>query len=732
MRRHPGKEEDMRRLNAMTSAGLLLSFTVLSACGAERPDTGAPATRKAPVTDAYHGVQVVDDYRWLEDWTNAEVRQWSESQNAYARSILDRFESRGPIADRVQELRTDSESFFMLASRKGKLFAMKRQPPKQQPFLIVIDSPDDLAAARTVVDPNLLDASGRTTIDFYEPSWDGDLIAVSLSKGGSESGDVHIYDSNGKATGEIVPRVQGGTAGGDVAWAADGKGFFYTRYPREGERPSADLFFYQQVYFHTLGGSPDADRYELGKELPRVAEIRLNAHPNRTLVTASVQHGDGGHIEQYLRAANGKWRRLTDGSDRILKVLFGSDDDLLLLTTLGAPRGKILRMPIADPRVKAAQTVIPEGDGVIASDFWEGDASPVVSGSRIFVPYQKGGPMEVKAFNLAGAPQPSPQALPVSAVSALAPFHDDLLFLNASYLEPPAWYRFSAKTAKTEKTRLTPKTAVSFDDAEVIAGTATSKDGTRVPYFVIRAKGTAGQTVPMIVSGYGGYGVSNAPVFNPINRMLIDQGIAVVQTVLRGGGEFGDEWHAQGRLARKQNVFDDFSAVLMHLIESRQTSSDRLAIMGGSNGGLLMGATFTQHPELARAVVSRVGKYDMLRVELSPNGEFNIPEFGTVKDAAQFHAMHAYSPYHHVRDATAYPAILFMTGANDPRVDPMQSRKMTARLQASGTRRPVLLRTSGNTGHGIGTPLDERILQDVDVYSFLFHELGVTFRSEDR
>jgi len=268
----------------------------------------------------------------------------------------------------------------------------------------------------------------------------------------------------------------------------------------------------------------------------------------------------------------------------------------------------------------------------------------------------------------------------------------------------------------------------SFDDAEEIRKSAVSKDGTKVPYVIIRPKGST-KNLPTLASGYGGYGISRTPFFNRMNRLLLDQGFAVVETVLRGGGEFGETWHEDGRLTRKQNVFDDFAAVLKRLIDDGDTSPERLAIIGGSNGGLLMGATFTQRPELMRVAISSVGIYDMLRVELSPNGAFNIPEFGTVKDRGLFTALHAYSPYHHVRGGTQYPAILFLTGANDPRVDPMQSRKMTARLQASGTKRPVLLRTSGNTGHGIGTPLDARIELDTDIYSFLFHELGVKFQA---
>jgi prolyl oligopeptidase len=340
--------------------------------------------------------------------------------------------------------------------------------------------------------------------------------------------------------------------------------------------------------------------------------------------------------------------------------------------------------------------------------------------------------MELKSFDLSGKGQPTPQILPISTVAEMISIGDDLLFNNVSFTVPPAWYRLSTKDGKTQKTSLVTPSPFTFDDVDVIQETATSKDGTRVPYIVLRPKGSAGKKIPMIVSGYGGYGVSTTPGFSRMNRLLLDQGIASVETVIRGGGEFGEEWHENGKLAKKQNVFDDFAAVLKQLIDRGETSPEQLAIIGGSNGGLLMGATFTQNPELVRAVVSAVGIYDMLRVELSPNGAFNVPEFGTVKDESLFKALYAYSPYHHVQDGAAYPSILFTTGANDPRVDPMQSRKMTARLQASGTKRPVLLRTSGNTGHGIGTPLSERIEEDTDVYGFLFHELGVKFQSSGR
>jgi prolyl oligopeptidase len=706
---------------------LCLSLASMAACRSQTT-AGQPATRKTPVTDTYSSVQVVDQYRWLEDWNDPNVRAWADAQNRYARGILDRLDSRDAIRARVAELRRDqADSYYALTWRNGRLFAMKRQPPKQQPLLIVMESADLATDATTLVDPGALDPTGSTTIDFYEPSPDGSLVAVSLSKGGSESGEVHVFDMAGREVHEVVPRVQGGTAGGDVAWTVDGAGFFYTRYPYEGERPAEDLFFYQQVYFHKLGTRTETDRYELGRDLPRVAEIRLDAHPTLNYVLASVQHGDGGGIEHYLRSPDGTWRRIAILGDRIAKAQFGSDSDLYFVSKNAAPRGKILRTTLKAPSPVAARTIVPESEGAIEADFWESGPSPVITDAGLYVPYQTGGPMELKAFDPDGRMQGGPTLLDLSAVSEMTRAGNDLLFLNVSFTKPPAWYRFDAGTGKTEKTALASPSPFTFDDAAVIRGFATSKDGTRVPYITIRRKDSIGKSIPMIVTGYGGYGVSETPNFNRLNRLLLDQGVGSVLAVIRGGGEFGDRWHEDGRLTKKQNVFDDFAAVLQQLVDRGETSSDRLGIIGGSNGGLLMGATFTQHPNLARAVVSSVGIYDMLRVELSPNGAFNVPEFGTVRDPALFAALFAYSPYHHVQDGTAYPAILFMTGANDPRVDPMQSRKMTARLQASGTTRPVLLRTSGNTGHGIGTPLDERIEQDTDIYSFFFHELGVTF-----
>jgi prolyl oligopeptidase len=304
---------------------------------------------------------------------------------------------------------------------------------------------------------------------------------------------------------------------------------------------------------------------------------------------------------------------------------------------------------------------------------------------------------------------------------------DQLLFQSQSFVEPSTWYRYDPSSGQLKKTALFQTAPASFSDVEVIRQFAISKDGTRVPMNILRRKGTKlDGNNPTLLTGYGGFGVSQSPGFSLRRRLWLDHGGVWVIANLRGGSEFGESWHEQGRLTKKQNVFDDFIACAESLIKAKYTSPEKLAIEGGSNGGLLMGAALTQRPDLFRAVVSHVGIYDMLRVETFPNGAFNVTEFGTVKERDQLRALYAYSPYHHVKDGTDYPAVLFLTGANDGRVDPMNSRKMTARLQAAThSERPVFLRTSSGSGHGIGTALNERIEQDADVFAFLFDQLSI-------
>jgi prolyl oligopeptidase len=710
-----------------TAKVFLWLVLVVGGCTALRP----PQTPAIPVTDTYHGTGVVDPYQWIENWNDPRVQAWSQQQNAYTRKILDTLPHVSQLRERITDILTArTVTYHSLSWRAGTLFAMKQQPPLQQPLLVAMRSPDEPGSERVIVNPNTIDTQGATSMDWYVASPDGRFVAVSLSGGGSESGDLHVYDATtGKEIGEPIPRVNGGTAGGCAAWASDASGLYYTRYPSPGERPAEDLAFYQQIWFHKIGTSAGEDRYEIGRDFPRIAEIMLEADPHSGRVLATVQYGDSGRFSHHVREADGLWRQVTDYDDQVAQATFGGGDSLLLISRQGASRGKVLRLSASDPLLKSAEVIVPEGRDTLVSDF-AGDRPMVATETLLYVTTQLGGPSEVRVFDLQGHPQAGPKVLPVSTVGQIVALSgDDVLYSNASYITPPAWYRFSPGKATTAKTGLAVVPPVDFSDCEVVREVATSKDGTAVPVNIIRRKATLlDGSHPVLLTGYGGYGINITPSFSSLRRVWLDQGGIFAEANLRGGAEYGQQWHQQGMLTSKQNVFDDFAAAMHHMIDAGYTRPRRLAIMGGSNGGLLMGAMITQHPDLCRAVVSFVGIYDMLRVELAPNGQFNVPEFGTVKDPDQFRALYAYSPYHHVKPGAAYPAVLFLTGANDPRVDPMHSRKMTARLQAAtASARPILLRTSATTGHGIGTPLSGQIEQDVDYYAFLLHELGMEY-----
>ena len=719
---------------AVMRRACLASLLVLACTKATTPASTPPAltpvvqTEAGDVVDTYHGVDVPDPYQWLEDWDNPDVKAWSAGQNDAARKHLDGLAVAKALRPDVEAILGAPVVSYSNVVRAGDVyFATKRQPPKPQPVVVLLKSLDDLQGARVLIDPSVLDAEGSTHVDWFKPSPDGTLLAASLSVGGSESGDVHIFDvATGERVHEVIPRVNGGTAGGDIAWSLDGKGLFYTRYPADGEREAEDMAFYQQLWFHKLGTPIADDRYELGKDFPRVAEIQLDRHPTSNVLLATVQKGDGGEFAHYIRQGRGKWKQFSDFGDRTVMAAFGARAGLYVVTRKDAPRGRLALTSQKMPNVGAAREIIPQGEDTIVSDFW-GGGTIVTTKSRIYVQYQLGGPSEIRTFNQKGEPVAGPTIPPVSAVSEMIALSgDDLLFATTSYTQPKKWFVWDAAKQEVRDTALSSESPVDFSNVEVRREFAASKDGTKVPVNILMPKGTKlDGSNPCLVTGYGGFGVSLTPYQRSTYALLLSRGFVVAVANLRGGSEYGETWHEAGRLTLKQNVFDDFAGVLGHLVEAGYTKSERLAIEGGSNGGLLVGAALVQHPDLVAAVIARVGIYDMLRVELSSNGAFNISEFGTVTDKAQFEALHAYSPYHNVQDGTAYPAVLFMTGENDPRVDPMQSRKMTARMQKATSGGPVLLRTSANTGHGSGTPLSARVEETVDAYAFLLAQLGV-------
>jgi prolyl oligopeptidase len=697
------------------------------ACAA---DPGAPVSEQHAVTDVYHHVTVSDPYRWLENTADPKVHEWSAAQDARTRKYLDELPQRAPIFKQLMsQISATSSSYRSLRAVGPAVFAYYSQPPKQQPMIAVLTNAANPSLARIIVDPNTINPKGTTAIDWFVPSPDGKTLAVSMSENGSEDGTLHLFDvKSGKEFGPLIRRVQYPTGGGSLEWRADAKGFWYTRYPGP-DKPASDQHFFQQVYFHKMGDDPAKDAYVLGWDFPKVAEINLDARYNPKLIVVSVANGDGGEFAHYVIGASGSAQQITHFDDKVVAVTADADGALYLVSRKGAPHGKLLKLDPGVTDLSRAATIVPESDAVMLASGEFGGEPVVVTPGALYVRELIGGPSRVAIFDHAGKPQGTLPLPNVAAVEEVEPLSNGtLLYSVATYLRPPYFSRYDSKAAKASDTQLAQTSPVSFSDTEVIREFVKSKDGTSIPINIVRRKGTQlNGANPVLLYGYGGFGVSETPGFLGANvRLWLDGGGVFVDANLRGGGEFGEDWHAQGALTRKQNVFDDFLAAAEHLIAEKYTDRNHLAIMGGSNGGLLMGAALTQRPELFRAVVSLVGIYDMLRVELDPNGLFNTTEYGSVKNPEQFKALYAYSPYHHVKDSTAYPAIFMATGETDGRVNPAHSRKMIARLQAAtSSARPVYLSISAHAGHGIGSALSIRVNQQADVYAFLFDQLGM-------
>jgi prolyl oligopeptidase len=759
-----------------------------------------PETIRKPEVTTYHGVQITDEYQWLENGAEPAVSRWTTAQNAATRDYLERLPNYGAVAQQVERwLQRASTDYVALQVQARQMFALRFKPPAAQAALVALTSTAS-TSERVVFDPNDYDPQGNTSIDFFEVSPNARLVAICLSQHGSEAGTLQVFETEtGRKLPDTLTRVQFPTAGGSVRWAADGKGFFYTRYPRPGERAEAELRFYQQIYYHELG-SPDAqDRYEMGRELPRIAEIKLKSGPAGWML-AEVRNGDGGEVAHWLRGRTGRWTEVAGFKDGVAQAEFGreplyiewpADDSLYLLSHHDASRGKILKVSLNHPKLSTARVVLPESRKVLAGF--------VPAATGLYLHYLDGGPSELRFHDFYGKEDSAQEARTASGVETNAgatdqedeeekdetadhavadaepsaasaaeteaggrgnragggrghassrewalPLRgifsvqemvcrrgDELVFRTAGFVMAPEWQKYDpgAERGRVLPTAWRSPEPPAFRDMEVVRQTVVSKDGTKIPLSIIRRKGLRldGQN-PTLLTGYGGFGISVTPRFDLGRRVWFDQGGVLAVANLRGGGELGEQWHRDGSLTNKQHVFDDFIACAEFLIRSNYTSPAKLALQGGSNGGLLVGAALTQRPDLFRAVVGQVGLYDMLRFERDPNGQFNATEYGSVSDPEQFRALRAYSPYHRVSAGTAYPAVLLLTGEHDGRVNPAHSRKMTARLQAANTsQQPVLLRTSAKSGHGLGTAWSERVAQWADVYAFLLDRLGVEY-----
>ena len=679
----------------------------------------APAAAKQAVTDDFGGVTVKDDYRWMEQLSDPKVKAWAEKQNERSEKFLNSLPGRTQLANQIKKLITSMPPRLALVKvRADKIFGLKIDPAKQQAFVVVANSPEDPASEKAVCDPNSLDPSGKTSIDWFVPSPDGKTLAVSLSKNGTEDGDLCFFDvETGKQLPDVIKHVQFATGGGSAAWTKDSAAVFYTRYPREGERPAEDRHFYMQVYFHKLGSPESEDTYSIGKEFPKIAEVALQSNGASDYIVATVANGDGGDFAHFVYGPDKSWRQITKFEDQIKTGALGFGPVFYAISLQDAPHGKVVKFCLDTPDAKA-EAVVPASGGVIESI--------AVTTDRLVVQTLEGGPSGLYSYSLDGSDQKTVALPPISSVSQLAAGEHLVLADVGSYIELAKWFKYDAGTNELTSTNLSSEAPVNFADMEVTRDFAVSKDGTKIPLNIIHKKGiNLDGTHPTILYGYGGYGLSEIPRVRLSFRAWYDLGGIFVDTNIRGGGEYGEEWHKGGNLTNKQNCFDDFTACAQYLLDHKYTTTSKLGMLGGSNGGLLMGAMITQHPSLMRAVVSEVGVYDSLRTEFYPNGVFNTTEYGSVKDPAQLKALLAYSPYEHVIDGTKYPAILMTAGLNDGRVAPWNSFKFTARLQAAAAPgNPILLRIN-SFGHGIGSSLDQQVADQTDLFSFFAYELGV-------
>jgi len=694
-----------------------------------------PATPTGTDSDTFFGTKVPDPYRWLENGKDPKVEAWSDAQNARTRAYLDALPGRAALHDKLMALtKATSPSYAKITARGPYVFALYVDPKLQQPMLVTLNAKADPASRKMLVDPNALDKKGLTAIDWYVASGDGSKVGVSLSQGGSENGTLHIYDTaTGKEIDKPIANVQYPTAGGAMAFAQGGKGFWYTRYP-DASAPAADQHFNMQVYFHTLGADPKTDTLALSKAdgLERISEVFLDNRFDRPSILAMVQRGDGNTWAYYVLKQGAPALQIGTYDDNVVYATIGADDAVYGISRKGTSNGRIVKLkpPFAKGGLANAPVLVAESDLAIQSGgAEEQDVDLGLSKDRLFVRDVTGGPNDVRVFSLDGKPQgklPLPDIASNSEIEALA--DGTVLFDVSTYLRPRYYARWNPATGRADETALKMVSPVSYADAEVVRVFAPSKDGTKVPVTLIMKKGTKQDgSNPTLLYGYGGFGINQSPYFaGAFVRQWLDRGGIYAIANIRGGSEYGDSWHQNGMMTKKQNVFDDFAGAGQYLVDQKYTSHDKLAMRGGSNGGLLMGAVMTQHPGLARAVDSIAGVYDMVAWGHDNNGVFTATEYGSMKDPAQAKALLAYSPYQHVVKGTAYPAVMLSAGANDGRVNPLQSRKFAAALQAAtSSGHPVFMRVSKNAGHGIGSSLDERVGLQTDELTFLFDQLGM-------
>src|SRR5882724_6878928 len=733
----------------MTGGFRLLAFFIFMLTGAAvmvwaadaAAPSGPPKARVAPVEDTVQGHKIVDRYRYLENGDDPDTKQYVEQELAYTRSLLDPLPGRDRINARLSQLLTIGTVGAPQIGGKY-YFYTRREGNQNQPVLYVREGLN--GTDRVLIDVNKVSTDGTVALDWWFPTDDGKYVAYGTSPNGSEESTLRLVES---ATGKLLPDTIERTRFASVAWKKDNSGFYYTRHPKKGDVPAGEEVYHVKVFYHDLGSDPAKDPliFGEGRNAQDIPGVSLSEDGRWLLITVFQGWTKS---ELYLQDLSSKnpLVEITTGKE----FLYSGDflrGKLYITSNEDSPRYRVFVADATNPKRENWKELISQTDAVLQS------AS--VTGGKLFAQYEHNASSELTIFDIDGKKLADIPLPTIGTVFATGGKWDsnELFFGFQSYTVPPSIYRFDLTPVDHKVTLVDkdPKNNKNSDvatfkplelwakvDAPSIDPSAfevqqvwyQSKDGTRIPMFIVSKKGIEknGKN-PVLLTGYGGFNVSETPTFSRSMYLWMEHGGIYAVANLRGGAEFGEDWHRAGMLEKKQNVFDDFISAAEYLIAQKYTDKDHLSILGGSNGGLLMGAMITQRPDLFRAVVCAVPLLDMLRYQNFQIAKLWIPEYGSAEDPKQFDWLYAYSPYHHVKAGAEYPAIMFMTADTDTRVDPMHAKKMAALMQSEAANgqshdRPILLRIESKAGHGAGKPVTKQIEEGTDIYSFLFWQLG--------
>lgn len=702
-----------KALATVSSLSVMLAVATVS-------QAAPPATPEHEVVDNYHGKRVLDPYRWLEQGGDPAVEQWIDAQNAYTDSVMSGFQDHGAIIERLRQLALTSTQRSDPQIVSNVLFYMRQTPPQPQAVLVAEGWPN--GESKVIVDPN--STQGDMAITDYWPSPDGTQVAYGSAEGGTESTTIRFVEvSSGQAMPDALPYAGGGTTPVSLTWDADGKGVTYVRLPLPGSVPIARAQFNAQLYHHALGTPASADIAEIGEPSSPIAEHKLISSAHGGHAAAFIYYGDGNFENVYLRSAH-TWHKVLGIEERVRTVdsetgrgAAWDGDRLLVLSYRQAPLGRLLALD-RDGHIKV----------VLPQQGWAMNGVAAIKGGILLVEI-RGPDWRVRQFNREGV---FVRTVPLPAsgigINAIASTEDSTSALigYSGWSVPPRWVKYDAANGAVT-TVFEVKPAGDYSQVHTWRLDAPSTGGVRVPITVLalgdpRRDGER----PTILSAYGHQSRARQPSFIAPVLAWLERGGVYAYANIRGGGEYGEGWHADGSRANVQHRFDDLHAASQSLIDARWTDVAHLGIVGRSAGGLLMGAALTQHPADYRAVVSFVGLYDMLRLDLWPNGEYGSQEFGAVRNPAEFAWLNGYSPQQHVRPGTAYPAVLLVTAENDPRVASWQSSKFAAALQkANSSSQPILLITHRGEGHGVSSSFSQRVSNIAAELSFFAEELGL-------